>query len=180
MMRRHIAVFAMLAAATAGMRAAAQDTSVVAPGDHVKVLAPLLGRYEWKAEFVAMRGDSIVLRGRGSDSALTVLPIGKISRFDVNHGNRPSQSRALEGLAEGAVAGLGLGLLTAAYYDCNYQCTTTKGQIVLVSTGTFAALGAGIGALIRHEPYDRVWLKPQVSVVALPGGRLGLGLRLSP
>lgn len=178
MMRRSITVLAMLAAAFAGTPATAQDTSAVAPGDRVKVLAPLLGRYEWKAEFVAMRGDSIVLRGRGGDSALTVLPIAKISRFDVNHGNRPAKSRALEGLIEGTLAGLGVGLVLASGYTCTYECGTLKQEITLVSTATLGALGLGVGALIRTEPYERVWLKPQAAVVSLPGGRVGFGLQV--
>ena len=158
---------------------AAQDTTVVAPGDHVRVLAPDLGRYGWSATFVALRGDSVWLRGSGADSAAVGLPVNKIVRLDVNHGNRPPGNEALPGLIFGALAGLGVGLITAE--ACKDVCGGSYAEITLVSTAAFGVIGLGIGAL-QHaaEPFDRVWLTPQVGVVALPGARMGVGVQLRP
>ena len=181
-MRRIFAGFAF--AIVAALPAlAAQDTTSVAPGDAVKVTAPSRGLTEWQGTFVRLHGDTVVLRGKGADTALSMLPIPAITEFEVNHGNQKSHGHwlagALIGAGTGLIAGLvipvGAGCANDPY--CDLSANISKGAQVLMTTAVGGLLGAGIGALIRTDPYKPVKLQPSVGVMSLPQGRVGIGIQ---
>lgn len=181
-MLRAIVGFALGIAAAASILHA-QDTASVAPGDAVKVTAPSRGLTQWPGEFVRLDGDSVVVRGRGSDSTLAVLPVPAITRFEVNHGNKQSHGHVLKGaligLGTGVVAGLMIPTSAGCGGDpyCELGADLSKGSQVVLLGAAGALLGAGIGALVRTDPYKTISLRPAVSFVPLPRGRIGVGIQ---
>lgn len=174
-MRRAAMALAMsLVCATVPL--AAQDSTKLATGDAVKVTAPSRDLHEWPGVFEQRTGDTITVRGRGADTARVVLPINVITRFDVNHGNKKSHGHVLAGAGIGLVAGAAIGFSSSKCSAGDMMCAEGMGAAAGGVLG--ALLGAGIGALIRTDPYTSVTLQPQLKVSALPGGRVGLGLSL--
>lgn len=117
------------------------------------------------------------------------LASASVGRFELKTG---SKRQWLWGLAAGAALGLVFGATTdvdpvACEYDFNYECSRTS---ALATYGFgFAALGAGVGALIKTDRWTPVALDalapppPRVSGVAprlrvLPGGGVALGLAI--
>ena len=177
MRRAAVSLAIALICATAGL--AAQDSTKVAKGDAVKVTAPSRDLHEWPGVFEQRTGDTITVRGSGADTARVVLPIGVITRFEVNHGNQKSHGHALTGLLVGFGAGAIVGAVDGS--SCDKSSTTicfNSGEEALMLGAIGGLLGAGIGALIRSDPFTTVTLQPQVKVSALPGGRVGLGFSL--
>jgi len=94
------------------------------------------------------------------------------------------------GLLIGAAAGVAFGFTldvdpVACKYDYNYECS--RGAAVALAGETFAALGAGIGALVKVDKWTPVALDalappaPRVSGMvpclrALPRGGVELGI----
>ncbi len=160
----------------AALTLAAQDSAKLAKGDAVKVTAPSIQLEHWPGVFVQRRGDSLTVRGTGKDTVLLVLPIGVITHFEVNHGNRKSHGHALTG----GLVGLGVGAVVGAAAGCNegeLGCpprAAAAGIVGLVG----GLLGAGIGALIRTSPWKTVALQAQAHAALLPGGRVGVGVSL--
>jgi hypothetical protein len=117
------------------------------------------------------------------------LPSASVGRFELKTG---SKRQWLWGLAAGAALGLALGATTdvdpvACKYDYNYECSRGS-ALALYGLGT-AALGAGVGALIKTDRWTPVALDslappaPRVSGVAprlrvQPGRGVALGLAI--
>ncbi len=117
------------------------------------------------------------------------LPSASVGRFELKTG---SKRHWLWGLAVGAAAGLAIGATAdvdpvACKYDYNYECS--RGSALAIYGFGTAALGAGVGALIKTDRWTPVALDalappaPRVSGVAprlrvLPGGGLALGVAI--
>jgi hypothetical protein len=115
------------------------------------------------------------------------LASASVGRFELKTG---SKRQWLWGLAAGAALGLVIGATAdvdpvACEFDYNYECS--RGSALAVYGLGFAALGAGVGALIKTDRWTPVGLDalappaPRVSGVAprlrvLPGGGVALGL----
>lgn len=173
----------MVAFALAGMRAAlpAQDTSLVAPGDPVRVTIPRHGlpRSDYYY-FIGFRGDSVVLWNEKHDTSVAVVPFSAIKRFDVNHGDQPPRSQAKMGALVGAGAGLVVGVTESLLNSCDTDVWICDDASVIVGFTVFGALtGAIFGAFNPAPAYKPVALRPRVAVRPLPGGRVGFGLQLA-
>jgi hypothetical protein len=115
------------------------------------------------------------------------VPSASVGRFELKTG---SKRQWLWGLAAGAALGLVIGATAevdsvACQYDYNYECSRGS-ALAIYGLGT-AAVGAGVGALIKTDRWTPVALDalappaPRVSGVAprlrvLPGGGVTLGL----
>jgi hypothetical protein len=115
------------------------------------------------------------------------LASASVGRFELKTG---SKRQWLWGLAAGAALGLVIGATTdvdpvACEFDYNYECSRGS-ALAIYGLGT-AALGAGVGALIKTDRWMPVALDalappaPRVSGIAprlrvLPGGGVALGL----
>lgn len=116
-----------------------------------------------------------------------VLPSASISRFELRTGTKRHWLRGLlAGVAVGAAFGFTLDVdPVACKYDYNYECS--RGAAVALGAGTFGAIGAGIGALVKVDQWTPVALDelapkaPRVSGMvprlrALPRGGVELGV----
>lgn len=173
-MVRWFACTAVLAIAIPPLHA--QDTTRVAPGDQVRVVAPARGWKRWDGTFVAVRADSVVLMGTAKPETMEVVPIADIRQFLVNHGNRPPRSLFLPGLAAGALMGLVYGVTAEALYPCDgyWLCENTIPAFTLGG----AALGGIMGAFTHAPPWRAVKLSPQPTLTPLPTGAVGMGLHV--
>jgi hypothetical protein len=164
--------------------ARAQDTSRVAPGDDVRVTAPSLHWKRWPGSFVGFRGDSVVLRSATPSDSVNVVAFSVVKRFEVNHGNQPPRSWTKEylilGTGVGLVFGISYGVAGAILYPCDEDQWWICNPWHVVGSFTLlgAALGGISGALTHAPPYRSVPLKPRAEVALLPGGRMGIGIRL--
>ena len=159
---------------------AAQDTSVVAPGDPVRVSMSWHGLPRQTAwYFIGFRGDSLVLWNEKQGASVAVVPISAVMRFEVNHGDQPPRSQVKAGAIVGAGIGLATGIASAILYPCDsntYLCNDTN--LIVAFTAGGAIFGAVVGAFNPAPPYKKVDLRPRMAVTPLPGGRVGLGLQL--
>jgi hypothetical protein len=107
------------------------------------------------------------------------IPIDRLTSFEVSRGT----SRSL-GAKRGVVWGSAVGLIIAAValpslQNCDY-CSNTSGDLtsfVLYMTASSALYGAGIGALIGRERWEKFDLPPRL-VTGLRSGRPSLGLSI--
>jgi hypothetical protein len=107
------------------------------------------------------------------------LPREAVTRFEMATGKK---RQWLPGLVVGAVLGVALGFAVdvdpvLCEFDINYYCS--RGEAVGIIGGSSAAMGAGIGALVKRDVFTPVGLDalgpPPARV-----GRAGLGLRALP
>jgi hypothetical protein len=172
-MRPHILILALLAFA----RPSHAQLTEAQPGARVRLEAPgiVAGRYE--GTVLARNGDS--LRVGGPNSQPMTIPIDRLTSFEVSRGT----SRSL-GAKRGVVWGSAVGLIIAAValpslQNCDY-CSNTSGDLtsfVLYMTASSALYGAGIGALIGRERWERFDLAPR-PVTGMRAGRPSIGLSL--
>jgi hypothetical protein len=147
------------------------------PGARVRLEAPgiVAGRYEG----TVLTRNADTLRVGGPNSQPLNVPIDRIASFEVSRGI----SRSL-GAKRGAVWGSAVGLTFAlvalpSLRSCDY-CNNTSGDLtsfVLYMTSSGALWGAGIGAIIGRERWDRFDLVPR-PITGLRAGRPSLGLSL--
>jgi hypothetical protein len=86
------------------------------------------------------------------------LPRETISRLEIATGKK---RHWLAGLAIGAAAGL------AMEFDDNYFCS--RGEALAWMGGTLAAVGAGVGALVKSD----VWIPVALDALGPPPARVG-------
>jgi hypothetical protein len=102
-----------------------------------------------------------------------------VTRFEMATGKK---RQWLPGLVVGAVLGVALGFAVdvdpvRCEFDTNYYCS--RGEAVGIMGGGSAAMGAGIGALVKRD----VWTPVGLDALGPPParvGRAGLGLRALP
>jgi hypothetical protein len=115
------------------------------------------------------------------------VPSASVARFELATGKK---RHWLPGLVIGAALGLALGATSdvdpvACEFDYNYECS--RGEALALYGVSLAAVGAGIGALVKTDRWTPVALDalapppPRVSGIApqlraLPGGGVGLGI----
>jgi hypothetical protein len=116
------------------------------------------------------------------------VPSASVARFELKTGGK---RQWLIGLVAGVAVGVAVGATAdvdpvACKYDYNYECS--RGEALALYGVGFAAMGAGIGALIKTDRWTPVALDalappapPRVSGVAprahaLPGGGVGLSV----
>ena len=154
-MRPRTLMFALLVFA----RPAHAQLTEAQPGARVRLEAPgiLAGRYE--GTVLTRNGDT--LRVGGPNSQPITVPIDRLASFEVSRGT----SRSL-GAKRGVVWGSGVGLILAlvalpSLQNCDY-CNNTPGDLtsfVLYLTASGALYGAGIGAPIGRERWERYELQ---------------------
>jgi len=114
-----------------------------------------------------------------SDGMVSPVPWSEMSRLQVSLGKRRNTLRgALWGFAAAAAVSTILGIAGNPADRDN----TPDWAAVLIFTGLSGLPSAGIGALIGRFVWSERWREVslpvvQPSVVALPGGRIGVGVR---
>jgi len=159
----------MLPLAPAGAQSGALE-----PGTRVRVEAPRCVPYPVEGTIVSRRGDALrIERSRGN--AVTV-PIATLTRVEVSRG-RSRLAGALRGGLWGAAAGLGVGVVSVvASNGCVGDCSDEPSdrEYLLATPAAGALLGAGVGALIGRERWERVPLPARATVG--PGRARGFSL----
>lgn len=97
------------------------------------------------------------------------LPRETISRLEIATGKK---RHWLAGLAIGAAAGLAMGFAmdvdsARCEFDDNYFCS--RGEALAWMGGTLAAVGAGVGALVKSD----VWIPVALDALGPPPARVG-------
>jgi hypothetical protein len=178
---RTIGAIACLVAVTAA-RADAQ-LAELQPGARVRVHAPEVVAGRLEAVVIARTRDTVTLttpRGRPIP-----VPLAAITAAEVRRGRSHSEG-AVKGLKLGTGIGLAMGLLSAIGYDagsdpCGSEpCENdfTPGELVAAGFITGATLGAGIGAMVGAEHWERLTIPARV-LVRRDRDRLTLGLAIS-
>ncbi len=149
----------------------------VQPGARVRVLAPgaLAGRLT--GIVIARTADSLTI-SRANASPLAI-PMSRLTSVELSRG-KSHAAGALKGLVIGAGVGLVLGLTpipepTCTSRGCDPELTRGEflGSMILGSGG----VGAGIGAIVGSERWDRYQLPARVGLI-LPSRGHGAGLSL--
>jgi hypothetical protein len=107
------------------------------------------------------------------------LPRETVTRLELVTGKK---SHWLRGLLIGVAAGVAMGLAVdvdpvRCEFDNNYACS--RGEALALTGGFSAAVGAGIGALVRKD----VWMPVGLDALGPPPARVtlsGPGLRVAP
>jgi hypothetical protein len=152
------------------------------PGARVRIQAPgiVAGRY---VGTVLTRGADTVELGAPGTAPIKV-PFSRITSIEVSRGSSRALG-AVRGVAWGAPIGLVIGVVAAAGTDddpyCFDTCSTSgsyKAGIVAASTLGGALWGAGIGAIVGRERWERFDISPRSSF-DLRNGRANLGVALA-
>ena len=157
----------------------AQERPTVTAGDRVRISSPRTGQEPVVGDVVARSSDTLTVSywepyDRGWETA--ELPIRSIHTLEVHRGTRTDAGK---GALLGGLIGGGFGLaagIAAASYDCDSTpwdwdgCWYWgRGELIPISTATFALVGAGVGALIGSASRREIW-EP------VPTGNLRLAL----
>ncbi|MDQ6633403.1 MAG: hypothetical protein M3Z10_01455 [Gemmatimonadota bacterium] len=145
------------------------------PGARVRLEAPgiVAGRYE--GTVLTRNGDT--LRVGGPNSQPVMVPIDRLTAFEVSRGSSRTLG-AQHGVAWGSAVGLALGLaVLSSFTECSTCSDDSSGKagFVLYMTTSGALWGAGLGALIGRERWERFDLAPR-PITGLQGGRPSFGL----
>ncbi|MFI5256499.1 MAG: hypothetical protein ACHQRK_04490 [Gemmatimonadales bacterium] len=176
-MRRQSILVALAIAPAIALSAGAQLTELQ-PGARVRIQAPGIVAGRFAGTVLTRTADTLVI---GAPNATPVrVPIDRISSAEVSRGSSRSLG-AVRGIEWGAPIGLVLGVIAAAGTDsdpyCFDTCSTSdsyKVGIVAASTVAGVLWGAGIGALIGRERWDRFDVAPRTSF-DVRRGRASLG-----
>jgi hypothetical protein len=154
----------------------AQQQSLLAPGDRVRVTAPSIGVHEQVCTFSALRRDTAVVMEGGR---LLALPLASVTKLEVYRGRRSRAGKgAVTGLLVGTGAGVLLGVLDLAQEEggAEYVLLGWAG----LGGGAGALLGALVGAVIRADRWEPVRLYPvRVGLTSQRNGALTVSLSLS-
>jgi hypothetical protein len=155
--------------ATAAPPARGQVTEAQ-PGARVRLSAPGVVAGSYVGTVLAREPG--IMRVGSQDTAPIDVPLGRITSLEISKGKSHSAGAA-RGVVIGGVIGLALGVVAAVSdpdsrtyfnYDTGRRDTTSRGAIVAYTTFSGALLGAGIGALIPKERWERFDLAPRTSM----------------
>lgn len=144
----------------------AQHTEIQ-PGARVRIQAPgiLAGRYV--GTVLTRSADTVELGTPGT--APIKVPFARITSIEVSRGSSRSLG-ALRGVEWGAPIGLVIGVIAAAGTEsdpyCFDNCSTSgsdKAAFVAASTLGGALWGAGIGAIVGRERWERFDVSPRTA-----------------
>ena len=176
-LRRAAAYSSILLSCLAAV-AAAQYTEA-RPGARVRLQAPgiVAGRYVG----TVLTRDSSAIHVGGPTAAPVDVPFDRITSLEISRGKSRSAG-AWRGIQWGAPIGLGFGLLLApSLRECDPTChdatSSEKNEFVVAGAISGVLWGAGIGALIGRERWERFDVAPRMGVDTRKG-RTQLGLRL--
>lgn len=155
--------------------------SEVQPGARVRIQAPGIVAGRYVGTVLTRTADTVELGAPGT--APLKVPFDRITSLEVSRGS----SRMLgagRGVVWGAPIGLVIGIIAAAGTDsdpyCFDYCRTSgsyKAGIIAGSTLGGALWGAGIGAIVGRERWERFEIAPRTSFDVRQGRtRLGLAV----
>jgi hypothetical protein len=152
-------VAAAILTALVGANAGAQ-----AAGDTIRVTAPAFGIHRAVGVYVEQRSDTLVYHSVADSARLVAVPLGAISRFEVNKGDEFASGPVLAGAIAGFIVGA-----VAATAVLEHNGFSVCGDCDVPDLGYYAAVGGGIvvgtvgaliGKAIRGGDYRTVKLSP--------------------
>ena len=152
------------------------------PGARVRIVAPgiVAGRY---VGTVLSRGTDTLEVGAPGTAPIKV-PFARMTSVEVSRGSSRALG-ALRGVEWGAPIGLVIGVIAAAGTDsdpyCFDSCSTSgsyKAGLIASSTLAGALWGAGIGAIVGRERWERFEVAPR-SAFDVRHGRAQLGFAVA-
>jgi hypothetical protein len=151
------------------------------PGARVRLTAPgvVAARYEGT---VLAREPGVIQVGSPNTPPVNV-PVDRITSLEISRG-KSRAAGAWRGIVIGTPIGAVLGLVAATnvdsrtYYNYNTgrRDTTSSAAVVLWSAATGALFGAGIGALIPKERWERFEIAPRTGMDERRRMRVGVAL----
>jgi len=170
--------FSAIALSAVSTSARAQH-SEIQPGARVRIAAPGIVAGRYVGTVLTRSADTVELGAPGT--APVKVPFARVTSIEVSRGS----SRALgaaRGVAWGAPIGLVVGVLAAAGTDSDPYCFDTcssggsyKAGIIAASTLGGALWGAGIGAIVGRERWERFDIAPR-SAFDFRDGRTRFGM----
>lgn len=165
---RPLSALALSIVVLSGVSAPARaQLTEVQPGARVRIQAPgvVAGRYV--GTVLTRSADTLELGTPGT--APIKVALARISSIEVSRGSSRSLG-AMRGVAWGAPIGLLIGVIAAAGTDsdpyCFDNCSTSgsdKAAFVAASTLGGALWGAGIGAIVGRERWERFDVSPRTA-----------------
>ena len=172
MRRSYLLLIAALAAAPP---ARGQDTTRAVPGDSVRISAPAVKLQGATAVFVAVRGDSVVLRGLEGDSAPRAVALASVSVFQVKRGVR---SAAVEGLFLGALVGLTAGAIATVECPGIWNSCHSDPGVSFTAMAVGGVAGTLVGAFVKVTDWRTVKLAPETTATVRVSAR-SVGVRVT-
>ena len=177
-MRRCLQVALLLLLATSPPARA--QMAEVQPGARVRLEAPGVVAARYEGTVFTRDPDTLVV---GAPSAAPIhIPIARITWLEISRGKSRADG-AKRGIVWGVPIGLAAGLLT---YSTSADCTTRCGDanlnphsasFIAWSAAAGVIYGAGIGALVARERWERFYIAPR-SAFNRRDGRAHLGFAL--
>jgi hypothetical protein len=153
-----VVALSLLVLSTFAAPAGAQMTELQ-PGARVRVQAPGIVAGRYVGTVLTRTADTVELGAPGA--APIKVPLARVTSVEVSRGSSRALG-ALRGVEWGAPIGLVFGVVAAAGTDgdpyCYDFCSTSgsyKAGIIAASTLAGALWGAGIGALVGRERWER-------------------------
>jgi hypothetical protein len=151
------------------------QTDELQPGVRVRITAPGIVAGRYVGTVLSRSGDTVMV---GSPTAQPLaIPSSRIVSLEIRRGKSRGDG-ALRGIKWGIPIGLALGAVTVGFADCT-DCSNDAGQALgwIALNGVSGAIwGAGIGALIGRERWERFDLPRRAAIRVTPGGAM-LGMR---
>lgn len=156
----------------------------IQPGVRVRIEAPGIVAGRYVGTVLTRTADTLVI---GAPNATPVkVPIDHLTVMEVSRGSSRSLG-AMRGLAWGVPIGLAFGVIAAASttsadyvycVDCSSVSNSYKAGLIAEGALGGAIWGAGIGALVGRERWDRFNVTPRTSF-DVRQGRASLGFALA-
>lgn len=171
----------VLVAATAILLSAVNAAAEAQPSPRVRVRVvgerPIVGTLQ------AMNEAALSVKPDGRTGLVTV-DRARISRIEMSRGRGDSLTGAASGLVGGALVGAFLGMLVpddycpACFRSYNSR-PTGRGKLVLVTSGIFGLLGAGVGAAVSPDERWEVVSFDRLHVTVAPARGRGVRMAVS-
>jgi hypothetical protein len=151
-------------ALTATAPVALAQSNELQPGARVRVTAPGIVAGRYVGTVLSRSGDTLQLGG--PNAAPVTLPMNRITSLEISRGKSRLRG-AGRGVLWGAPIGLVIGLATenslesCGDFGCSDASSTERGAYVVASVIGGAAWGAGIGALVGRERWERFEVSPR-------------------